>query len=81
MKAGALEPDTKIRMSRVNGDIIEATITDQGQLKLSTGELFNTPSSAARFVRNGISANGWRTWRIVANGRPLGSARITKYSQ
>ncbi|MEY5046407.1 MAG: Restriction Enzyme Adenine Methylase Associated, partial [Bacteroidota bacterium] len=51
MKAGALEPDTKIRMSRVNGDIIEATITDQGQLKLSTGELFNTPSSAARFVR------------------------------
>jgi hypothetical protein len=46
--------------------ICEVVVTPEGETRfqLEDGRLFKSPSSAAKAVMNGISANGWRFFSI-----------------
>lgn len=73
---GNIKPDTKIFMRSSEGKIIKAIITSSGKIQLESGELFKSPSSAARFLRRGISVNGWKTWRLESTSLPIGELRF-----
>ena len=75
MKSGAIHENDLIVMNISRGKKIKAVITANSKIKLESGELFDTPSAAARFVRNGVSTNGWATWRLEASGTQLGKLR------
>ena len=75
LKLNVLTVDVEINMKSSSGQVVAATITHEGKIKLVSGEEFPSPSAAARFLRNGISSNGWRTWSLAETGRPLGSLR------
>jgi hypothetical protein len=46
--------------------VCEVVTTPEGatRFRLEDGRLFNSPSSAAKAVMSGISANGWRFWSL-----------------
>jgi hypothetical protein len=44
---------------------VVTTPTGETRFQLEDGRLFSSPSSAARAVMNGISANGWRFWSVA----------------
>jgi tmRNA-binding protein len=75
IEAGVVIPGTEIEMIKSRGEIVFARILADGQIELKSGECFRTPSGAARFVRQGMSTNGWRTWRLSADFRQLGDLR------
>ncbi len=75
IKSGAIKVDDAIMMNISRGKVIKATITSNAKIQLESGEMFDTPSAAARFVRNGVSTNGWATWRLQSNGTQLGKLR------
>lgn len=75
IKLGVLEPGTEIEMLSIRGTSVQAIITTNGKIQLSSGEVFQSPSAAARFLRNGISANGWKTWRLCSNAMQIGTLR------
>jgi len=46
--------------------VCEVVTTPEGETRyrLEDGKLFKSPSSAAKAVMGGISANGWRFWSL-----------------
>ena len=49
----------------------EVVQTEDGlRFKTDDGELFKSPSSAAKHVMGGIAANGWRFWSIAGTEKP-----------
>src|SRR5450759_2841974 len=46
--------------------VCEVVSTPEGETRyrLEDGKLFKSPSSAAKAVMGGISANGWRFWNL-----------------
>lgn len=72
---GLVNPGSEIEMMSSGGKPVQATIMQNGDIKLPTGEIFKSPSSAARFLRNGVSSNGWRTWRLTSNAMQIGTLR------
>ena len=74
--SGVILAGTEIQMKDSSGDIIEAVILQTGKIRFHSGEIFSSPSSAARFLRKGVSANGWRTWRFKANSQQIGDYRL-----
>ncbi|MGV8815650.1 MAG: hypothetical protein ACOH2D_16230 [Gelidibacter sp.] len=68
IEAKLIEPNTKI-INTVDGEKYEATITQNGKVKLvhnHTTTLFNSLSSAAKAIM-GRAINGWTWWYIVDN--------------
>lgn len=64
-----LEPGTKlVGMHRKATYLCEVVTTAEGEIRyqLTDGRQFKSPSSAARAVMNGVSANGWRFWSIAS---------------
>jgi hypothetical protein len=55
--------------------ICEVVATPEGETRfqLEDGRVFKSPSSAAKAVMNGISANGWRFWSLVGGERNMES--------
>lgn len=39
-------------------------MVEDGTIRLSNGDVFTSPSSAALAVNGGISVNGWRVWKM-----------------
>ena len=77
LETGEIQAGTDIFMKSAKGQRIRAIITDSGKIQLESGELFNSPSSAARYLRQGTSANGWKTWRFESDSRPIGVLRFS----
>ncbi|MDE8650000.1 DUF262 domain-containing protein [Rhodococcus qingshengii] len=69
--AGILEPGTVIRPKGAS-DVV-ARITDQAHIEIG-GQIFESPSAAARHVREGRHTNGWRYWQLD-DGRSLFDVR------
>jgi hypothetical protein len=66
-----LAPGTKLAGTyKKTTYICEVVTTADGETRfqLDDGRLFSSPSSAARAVMNGISANGWRFWSVAGEG-------------
>ena len=66
-----LAPGTKLvgtykRMQHVC-EVIESE-EGKRRYRLEDGRVFSSPSSAAKAVMAGISANGWRFWRVEGTG-------------
>jgi hypothetical protein len=62
-----LAPGTKLVGSYKKAlHICEVVATPEGETRyqLADGRLFKSPSSAAKAVMGGISANGWRFWSL-----------------
>ncbi|MDP9237386.1 MAG: hypothetical protein M3P30_08325 [Chloroflexota bacterium] len=54
----------------------EVVQTDDGlRFKTDDGELFKSPSSAAKHVMGGVAANGWRFWSIAGTEKPKREAK------
>jgi len=77
---GLINPGTEIEMISLSGNPVKATIMPNGDIRLPTGERFKSPSSAARFLRNGVSTNGWKTWRLTSNALQIGTLRSMYFS-
>src|SRR5665647_2764443 len=82
-----LAPGTKlVGTYKKTAYVCEVVTTPEGgtRYRLEDGTLFKSPSSAAKAVMGGISANGWRFWSLEgtqpekapkaekASGRPTG---------
>jgi hypothetical protein len=52
----------------VAGCEVVATPEGETRFQLEDGRTFKSPSSAAKAVMNGISANGWKFWRVAGEG-------------
>ena len=62
-----LAPGTKlVGTYKKTAYVCEVVATPEGKtaFKLEDGKLFKSPSSAAKAVMGGISANGWRFWSL-----------------
>ncbi len=61
-----LEPGTVLsaRYKKEERTCEVVRIEDGLRFKTDDGELFNSPSSAAKHVMGGIAANGWRFWSL-----------------
>ena len=62
-----LAPGTKlVGTYKKTAYVCEVVATPEGETRyrLEDGKLFKSPSSAAKAVMNGISANGWRFWSL-----------------
>jgi hypothetical protein len=62
-----LAPGTKlVGTYKKTAYVCEVVSTPEGETRyrLEDGKLFKSPSSAAKAVMNGISANGWRFWSL-----------------
>lgn len=61
-EAGLLKPGDKLIWERRNNDECHtATVDAQGHFHLEDGEVFETPSGAARHLA-GYDVSGWRVW-------------------
>ena len=85
----ALAPGTKLVGTYKKTSYICEVVTtpeEETRFQLADGRLFSSPSSAAKAVMNGISANGWRFWsrageeRVAIKGRtvPATPAKATR---
>jgi hypothetical protein len=75
-----LSPGTRLVASYKGGNhICEVVATPEGETRfqLEDGRLFKSPSSAAKAVMNGISANGWRFFSIEGTV-PVTTAKAAK---
>ena len=62
-----LAPGTKLAGSyKKTTYVCEVVSTPEGETRfqLEDGQLFTSPSAAAKAVMNGIAANGWRFWSL-----------------
>ena len=57
----------------------EVVETPEGvRYQVDGGEIFKSPSSAAKHVMGGIAANGWRFWSIAGSEKPQRARKATK---
>lgn len=64
-----IEPGTKLVGTHKKATYLcEVVTTAEGEIRyqLSDGRQFRSPSSAAKAVMNGVSANGWRFWSVAS---------------
>lgn len=71
---GIIKPNTKIFMKK-KGQIFNAEIMPDGKIKNHKGEIFKTPSGAAKANNEGKSIDGWTAWRLESNNQTLDSLR------
>ncbi|WP_410630747.1 hypothetical protein [Amycolatopsis sp. cmx-4-83] len=77
LDAGLVQAGAKLRFSRKRiGATFEATVTDQGRIRLEpSGEEFRSPSRAAMVAAGMRAVDGWRAWVLVDQDRLLDSVR------
>nr|WP_166640612.1 hypothetical protein [Amycolatopsis sp. SID8362] len=77
LEAGLVQAGAKLRFSRKRiGATFEATVTDQGRIRLEpAGEEFRSPSRAAMVAAGMRAVDGWRAWVLVDEDRLLDSVR------
>ncbi|MBE1500792.1 CBS domain-containing protein [Amycolatopsis lexingtonensis] len=77
LEAGLIQAGAKLRFSRKRiGATFEATVTDQGRIRLEpTGEEFRSPSRAAMVAAGMRAVDGWRAWVLVDEDRLLDTVR------
>ncbi|MCW6008412.1 hypothetical protein K1W54_28295 [Micromonospora sp. CPCC 205371] len=73
LRAGLLRPGEGLEWRR-RGSVYRAVVTKEGRLLLEDGQIFDTPSGAARFLA-GYEVNGWRTWARAGDGLRLAVLR------
>ncbi|OLF09826.1 hypothetical protein BLA60_18850 [Actinophytocola xinjiangensis] len=75
--AGLLPAGTRLRFDRKRiGTSFEATVTDQGRIRLDAGgEEFRSPSRAAAVAAGMRAVDGWRAWQLAGQDRLLDSVR------
>ena len=71
---GLIKPDEKIFMKK-KGQIFNAEIMPDGKIKNHKGEIFKTPSGAAKANNEGKSIDGWTAWRLESNNQTLDTLR------
>ena len=76
LDAGLLTQGQRLFWQKQNSrSQFEATVLESGKILTLDGQIHNSPSSAARHLNNGISTNGWRVWKISADGNSLSDIR------
>jgi hypothetical protein len=65
LEAGLVREDQELRLRGQKG--VTATITATGSIKYR-GELYPSPSTAARAAKGGTSTNGWTAWQVEDDG-------------
>lgn len=76
---GILEPGTKIFM-RKKGEVFNAEVTPDGKILDQDGDIFKSPSGAAKKNNNGKSIDGWLAWRLKSDASlTLDILRSKKY--
>ncbi|WP_155544186.1 CBS domain-containing protein [Amycolatopsis camponoti] len=77
LEAGLIRAGAKLRFRRNRiGVTYEATVTDQGRIRLEPdGEEFRSPSRAAVVAAGMHAVDGWRAWLVVDQDRLLDSVR------
>ncbi|WP_418153345.1 CBS domain-containing protein [Actinoalloteichus caeruleus] len=77
VEAGLVQAGAKLRFTRNRiGEIHQATITEQGRIRLdSDGEEFRSPSRAAMVAAGMRAVDGWRVWLVVDQDRLLDAVR------
>jgi len=77
LEARLVRAGEKLRFDRKRiGSSFEATVTDQGRIRLDAdGEEFRSPSRAATVAAGMRAVDGWRAWQVVDQGRLLDAVR------
>ncbi|GAB1515135.1 hypothetical protein JCM33774_71780 [Actinophytocola sp. KF-1] len=77
LDAGLVQAGTKLRFRRKRiRKTYEATITDNGRIRLEPGgEEFRTPSRAAAMAAGMRAVDGWRAWVVIDQDRLLDAVR------
>lgn len=74
IQAGLVRPgDTLVGQHRRSS--YEATVLDDGRIRMSGGGAFDTPSRAAMDALDRSSWNGWTFWRVTRSGDLLSDLR------
>jgi len=72
LEAGLLKPGDRLTwVRRKLGQTHEATILENGSIRLSDGRVFSTPSRAAGEVGGPGAFDGWKMWRAGGPDGPL----------
>jgi hypothetical protein len=66
VSGGLIEPGTKIFMKK-KGETFNAEVTEEGKIKNQDGEIFKSPSGAARANNSGKPIDGWLAWRLESD--------------
>ncbi len=78
-KLGLLSEGQEIIWKRKSGlETVVATIGKNGTIVLSDGQVFKSPTAAAKQLNGGVSINGWKAWRLKSNGKHLSELRPTE---
>lgn len=70
---GALSVGERLTLSR-KGTTHEATVLEDGKLKLEDGSVFASLSTAAGSI-TGTSTNGWPAWQVPRLGKTMAEVR------
>ena len=65
---GKIKPGTQITMTK-KGVTIDASIKGNGSIETSDGQIFKSPSGAAKAFNGGKPIDGWLAWRLKENHR------------
>lgn len=77
-KLGLLSEGQEIFWKRKSGiETVVATIGKNGTIVLSDGQVFKSPTAAAKQLNGGVSVNGWKAWRLKSDGKHLADLRPT----
>jgi predicted transcriptional regulator len=75
--AGLLKPgDELFYQQRIGETPHQATVTERGQLTLSDGRTFDTPSRAAAVAAGLRAVPGWAVWQVGRDGKSLHQLRL-----
>jgi CBS domain-containing protein len=76
MEARLLRPGESLRFTRPRmRKTFRAEVTDQGRLRLTDGQEFQSPSRAAMFAASMRAVDGWHAWIVESTGRSLDAMR------
>jgi CBS domain-containing protein len=76
LAAGLIEAGQKLQFDRpVIGQTHNATVTEDGNIKLDDGQQLKTPSAAAAAAAGTVAEDGWHAWAIESDGRSLDNLR------
>ncbi len=66
---GRLLPGDKLthKISK-NSQLVNAVITQKGDLQFENGLTFLNPTSAAKYASGAANVNGWRYWKVRRTG-------------
>ena len=65
---GLAAPGDEWRMKGRDGNVVIASVTNEGELKVGRST-FPSPSAAASAVRGGTQMNGWLAWKFKLGDR------------